>query len=302
MSFFTYPIFKWIFIEKQIGAYVMTQGIPSSEENMEQLRELALRLLAHPFNPQPQLLAGSFPAPLPFDVPFPDGYQIIGSFISSAEDTLLLLDTDQSPAEIIAFYTQQMQTAGWSEPDVLQRQRQLHEGGFTHTAARASYITLCKGRRGPALMVSASRESNEGAKTQVRLNLDTSSRGSPCMQSSEIFMGVSSLIPSLEPPTGGRQWGGGGGSNSESASTSATLDMENDVTLPLLADHYTRQLEQGGWQRTGEGSTEPMAWSTWELRDKENERWLGVFALLRVPGIERKYSMHMNINWVGENP
>ncbi|GAC1392797.1 MAG: hypothetical protein NVS4B11_16070 [Ktedonobacteraceae bacterium] len=276
----------------------MTQSTPSPEEKMMQLRELALRLLARPFDPQPHLLAGGFPASLPFDVPFPDGYQVVGSFIRTPEDTLLLLDTDQSPAEIIAFYTQQMQAAGWSEPDVLRRQR--HEGGFTHTAVRASYITFCKGQRGPALMISASRGQNEGAKTQVRLNLDTSSRGSPCMQSSEIFMGVHALIPPLEPPTGGRQWGGGGGSDSESASTSATLDMESDTTLPLLADHYVRQLEQGGWQRTGEGSTEPMAWSTWELRDKEQERWMGMFALLQVPGMERKYYMQMNINWVGE--
>lgn len=278
----------------------MTQSTPSPEENMTQLRELALRLLARPFDPQPQLLAGSFPASLPFDVPFPDRYQIIGSFIRTPEDILLLLDTDQSPAEIIAFYTQRMQAVGWSEPDVLRRQGQHHEGGFMHTAVRASYITLCKGQRGPALMISASRGQNEAEKTQVRLNLDTSSRGSPCMQSSEIFMGVSALIPPLEPPLGGRQWGGGGGSDSESASTSATLDMESDIALPLLADHYARQLEQGGWQRTGEGSTEPMAWYTWELRDKENERWMGVFTLLQVPGMEQKYYLQMNINWVGE--
>ncbi len=281
----------------------MTQNTPSSDkEDVAQLRELALRLLSRSFDPQPQMLAGSFPAPLPFDVPFPDGYQVIGSFIRPPEDTLLLFDTEQSSTEIIAFYTQQMQAVGWSEPDVLRRQRQHHEGGFTHTAIRASYITLCKGRRGPALMVSASRGQNEGEKTQVRLNLDTRSHGSPCTQSSEFFIAVSNLIPTLEPPSGGRQWaGGGGGSNSESASTSATLDMESDIALPLLAEHYTRQIEQGGWQRTGEGSTELMAWSTWELRDKENERWMGVFTLLQVPGMEHKYYMQMNINWVEEN-
>lgn len=149
-------------------------------------------------------------------------------------------------------------------------------------------------------MVSASSRQHEGEKTQVRLNLDTSSRGSPCTQSSEVFIGVSTLIPSLEPPPGGRQWGGGGGSDSESASTSATLDVESDIALPLLANHYAQQLERGGWQRTGEGSAEPMAWSTWELHDKENERWMGVFALLQVLGMERKYYIQMNINWVGE--
>jgi hypothetical protein len=279
----------------------MTQSTSSPEENMAQLRELALRLLARPFDPQPQLLTGSFPASLPFDVPFPDGYEIIGSFVRTPEDILLLLDTDLLPAEVIAFYTQRMQAIGWSEPDILRKQKQHHEGGFTHTTQRrAAYITFCKGQRGPALMVSASRGQEEGEKTQVRLNLDSRSRGSPCMQSSEIFMGVAALIPPLEPPPDGRQWGGGGGSNSESASTAATLDVENNTTLPLLAAHYARQLEQAGWQCTGEGNTEPMAWSTWELHDKENERWMGVFTLLEVPGMERKYALQMNINWVGD--
>ena len=259
----------------------MTQNTPSPEENVDQVRELALRLLAHPFDTQPQLLAGSFPALLPFDVPFPDGYRIIGSYARTPDDTLLLFDADQSPAEIIDFYKLHMQQMGWSEPDVLRRQRQHQEGGFTHTAIQASYITLCKGRRGPALMISASSSQTEGGKTKVRLNIDTRSHSSPCTQSSEFFIGVSNLIPPLEPPLGGRQWGGGGGSNSESASTSATLDMENDTTLSVLAAHYTRQIEQGGWKRTGEASAEPMAWSTWELHDKENEHWMGIFTLLQ---------------------
>lgn len=281
----------------------MTQSSSSPEENIAQLRELALRLLARPFDPPPRLLAGSFPTSLPFDVPMPDGYQIIGSFVRAPEEILLLLDMDQSPAEVIAFYTQQMQARGWSEPDILRRQRHHQEAGFilmNPAQYRASHITFCKGQRGPALLVSASRGQEESERTQVRLNLDTRSHGSPCMHSSEIFMGVRALIPPLEPPFGGRQWGGGGGSDSESASTSATLDVEHKTTLPLLAAHYTRQLEHTGWQRTGEGSTEPLAWSTWELRDTQNERWMGVFTLLEVPGMEQKYSLQMNIHWVGD--
>jgi len=50
------------------------------------------------------------------------------------------------------------------------------------------------------------------------------------------------------------------------------------MVLSLVVAHYARQLEQAGWQRTGEGSSEPMGWHTWEFHDKENERWLGVFS------------------------
>jgi len=275
---------------------------PSSEENIALLRELALSLLAPSFDPQahqPQLLPGSLPASLPFNLPLPVEYQIIGSFVRNPDDVLIILDTNLSPNEVIAFYTEQMQAVGWSEPDVLRRHRQ-HESGFTHTFyGYALFRTFCKGKRGPALLVSAFGNQKEGKRTKIRLNIDTRSRSSPCTQSSEIFIGVGALLPSLEPPQGGSQQGaGGGGSNSESAATAATLDMNSDIALPLLAAHYAQQIERAGWQKTGEGSSEPMAWHTWEFRDKENERWLGVFTLLQVPGMARKYFMQLNINWV----
>ncbi len=274
----------------------------SSEENTALLRELALSLLAPSFDPQarqPQLLPGTLPATLPFDLPFPNEYQIIGSFIRNPDDILIILETGLSSNEIITFYTEKMQAEGWSEPTVLKRYRQ-HEKGFTGTFyGHSLFITLCKGKRGPALAVAAFGAQKEGGKTKIRLNIDTRSRNSPCTQSSEIFMGVSALIPSLEPPQSGRQQGAGG-SDSESATTTATLDMESDITLPLLAAHYAQQLEQAGWQKTDEGSSGPMAWHSWEFRDKENERWLGVFTLLQVPGMERRYFMQLNINWVDE--
>lgn len=281
----------------------MTENPSSSEENAALVRELALRLLAPPFDPeaqQPQLLVGQLPAALPFDLPLPDGCRIVGTFIRSPETIQIVLDTAQLPAQVMTFYTEKMQALGWSEPDFSHRHRQ-HEGGFVHTMHPSlASTTLCKGRHGPALFISTSRGQDEGKQTEVRLHLDRRSRNSPCGQSSEIFRGVRSLIPALEPPPGGRQWGGaGGGSDSDSASTSATLDMQSDMALPLLASHYAHQLEQAGWQRTGEGSSGPMAWHTWEFSDRENERWQGVFTLLEIPGMTRKYYLQVHINWVG---
>ncbi len=96
----------------------MTQHTSSSKENMAQLQMLALRLLSYPFDPQapqPQLLAGQLPDTLPFDLPLPNGYHLVGSFVSTPQEMQIVLDTDLSPAEIIAFYTERMQVAGWSE-------------------------------------------------------------------------------------------------------------------------------------------------------------------------------------------
>ncbi len=161
----------------------MTADTPTPEENMTQLRTLALRLLARPFNiqeePQPQLLAGKLPDPLPFNLPLPDGVHIVGSLINSPEEIQILLDVDQSPTEIIAFYTEQMQAAGWSEPDFQRRQRQS-EGGFVHTFPRPTfYTTFCKGLHGPALGISVIGGENKNEKIDVRLHIDTRSRNSP---------------------------------------------------------------------------------------------------------------------------
>jgi hypothetical protein len=278
----------------------MTQNTSFPEENMAQT--LALRLLARPFDlqaPQPQLLAGRLPAQLPFDLPLPDECVIVGSFIGNPEEMQIVLDTRQSPDEVIAFYKEQMQAIGWSKPAF---QREMVEGGFVHTFHRPiSSTILCKGSHGPALQVSAFAGQHEGERTDVRIHIDTRSRNSPCRQSSGIFMEVGGLIPPLEPPAGGRQLGGGGGgSNSESAHTSATLEMEHAMALSALANHYTRQLEQAGWQRTGEGSSGPMAWHTWEFHDTKNERWGGVFTLLQIPGMERNYYLQVLINWLGD--
>ena len=106
------------------------------------------------------------------------------------------------------------------------------------------------------------------------------------------------MVPTLEPPEGGRQRGAGGGCDSESADTAAVLELKSDITLPVLATHYARQFKQAGWQRTGKDGSGPSMWHTWEFRDKENERWLGVFTLLQIPGMERQYYMQSHINWV----
>ena len=278
----------------------MMQNTPANEENAAQLRELALRLLGRPFVPQAQLFAGTLPPSLPFPIPFPDASQLVGSFVSTAEETQIVLDTEQTPDEVMAFYSEQMQAMGWAEPDVLRRLRQ-REGGFTHTFPYpVSSVTFCQGRHGPALGVSAMAGQNDRATTDVRLHLDTRTRNSPCLQSSEIFMAVGALLPSLEPPSGASQQVFGGGSNSESASTAATLTMERDLALAELATHYAEQLEQAGWQRTGEGSSGPQAWNTWQLRDPDQERWVGVFTLLQIPETQRQYALQVHIYWTGE--
>ncbi len=279
----------------------MTQNTPSPQENETQLRELALRLLAPAFRAEAgdaQLLAGSLPASLPFELPLPEHSRIVGSFISGPETVQVVLDADQSPDEIVVFYKDRMQAAGWFEPEALRRQRQHREGGFVDSRHhQVTYVTFCQGQRGPALGVSVFKEEGKSGKTEVRLHIDARSRFSPCMQSSEIFMEVSRLIPSLQPPLDAQQHDDGG-SNSEFATSFAILDVKDGLALAELSSHYARQLEQAGWQRTGEGSNEVIAWHSWEFSAREGERWQGAFTLQHVPGMGQQYYVQVHINWV----
>src|SRR5260370_2433021 len=81
---------------------------------------------------------------------------------------------------------------------------------------------------------------------------------------------LQNLIPPLMPPKGAKQQDGGGGGGGDSWRSSATLDT--DMELTALSTHYTAQLAKGGWVRTDEGKTRPLALATWAVQDggKEN--------------------------------
>jgi len=101
-------------------------------------------------------------------------------------------------------------------------------------------------------------------------------------------------IPRLEAPLGALFRDGGHTSARYSAQTSAML--QTDLALSVLATHYATQLEQAGWQRTGEGSSGPAAWHTWTFQDEEQETWLGRFFLLQMPDRRQEHYLYIQIS------
>jgi hypothetical protein len=276
----------------------MSDNTPGAREDL--LRELALRLSTFsgdPRNQDPQLLVGQLPDNLAIAVPLPENSHLLGTLIRSQEQLDIVFDSELSPSAALNFYKEQLAASGWNELDEM---RHAMHGGFVHSGIRGfeNRATFCKGPDGPAFTVNA-LERKQGL-TDVRLDINFGNEYSPCRQTNRMHQRMAhhqmqNLIPPLEPPKGARQQGGGGGGGGDSWHSNATLDTE--MQLDALAVHYNAQLLKGGWTQTDAGIAGPLAWSTWTLRDEDNEPWNGLFFILKRPGKERQYVLEVRIDW-----
>lgn len=275
----------------------MSDNTPGAREDL--LRELALRLSTYPGDPRndnPQLLVGQIPENMAIPVPMPEQSQVLGTLMRSPENINIILNSELSPTEVTNFYKEQLGSSGWNELDTI---RPMH-GGFVHSRFQAfeNHLTFCQGPDGPAFTVHTFERPQ--APTDVRLDINFGTEFSPCVQSNQrtqrMHRGLHDLIPVLIPPSGAKQFGGGGsGGGVGSWHTTATL--ETDLDLATLLTHYSQQLEKGGWTRTGEGFSSPLAWTTWTFQDEDKENWSGLFFILKMPGKEREHALEVRIDW-----
>ncbi len=294
----------------------MNENSPNPNLNETDLLELALRLATYPGDSRTQnaqLLPGQLPDQLPVDIPFPEGSHVLGSLIRNPESINMLLDTHLSPEQVLTFYRQRMQAAGWQTTDIYRP----HRGGFMPSGSRSrgGNETFYQGLRDPALTVNALGSSSawgddgnrnrscpalsvnafpgRGNVTDARLNLEMNSAFPPGLaphRRGHPSRNLPSLLPALEAPEGANQTGGGGGSSRNSAHADATLETNTD--LSTLAAHYKTQLEQAGCVLTEEGQNGPLAWNTWTLKE-DDEQWHGFFIILKV--LDQEYYLNMRM-------
>ena len=257
----------------------MGESIPTLESDEQVLHTLARRLLSAPYPggsaEEVQILVGELPADLPIEVPLPEGARTIGSLVRGDRSVQTVLDVDQSADAVLAFYREQLETAGWYELDW-----PMQPGGFGF-GAEVGTATFCHSRRGPSLMVTAFEA--EAAPTDVRLNLQTDPRQSPCAMLERPYGLAMSLIPNLRAPAGAtmhRRGRSGGNGNS----WHSTVILETDLDTAVLAAHYNEQLQAAGWKLTDHGSAGPAVWSTWSFTDDQGDTWAGILLTLDTTG------------------
>lgn len=275
----------------------------SSNSLQELLRKLIERILSQSGDRELsflELFVGQLPPDLPFTPLLPLDCQLLGSRRHSPDVVEVLFDTPLPPTQLIHFYQEQLEEAGWYEQKNWQEQ---HERGFITTAypGLGALAHFCKGPQGPSLNMFALNRL-EGL-TQVRMYLSTSQDDSPCKPPSEPDPRLSSrglalnLFPRLTPPHGAQHMETGRQSTRDSGTTTALLETEHDIPLLALAAHYATQLEQASWTRTSEGHGNEFAWQTWSLRDEEKQKeWQGLFLLIKTPDARNRFYMHAYIN------
>jgi len=248
---------------------------------------LTLRLMGRGFgfpdDTPTRLLVARLPDPLPVPIPLPAGARVVGSQILGSVATIVL-DADLPEDAVLAFYRERLEADGWTLPE---QQPGMHGGGFA-PAWRTPALLYCRSARGPSLSVQATAVA--GGPTDVRLNLNTDPRQSPCAPQ-PYHGGMRDLLPTLTPPAGARQMPQGGGGGSDNYYSNATL--RTDLDPSVLGAHYAAQLRDAGWTAQGEGHEGPVAWSAWTFQDGDGEDWRGLLFALRRPEAGGEYVLYL---------
>ena len=208
-----------------------------------------IRLSIFPGDPRvsnPHVLFNQLPKELPPDIPLPEGSRVLGTLIRGPEYATSVLDVDLPAEQVLDFYREHMQAAGWQESELL---KGLRPGGFTHQGLGLdTRATFCRSSRGPGLTVIA--HPRENISTDLRLEIDLS--GKSCAQQARISrmtgrgMVMEEMIPRLDPPPGGKQMLNQGGGGLNGYHMNATLELDAPMDLAKLAAHYATPLKRRG--------------------------------------------------------
>ncbi|HET9111821.1 MAG TPA: hypothetical protein VFN78_13410 [Ktedonobacterales bacterium] len=255
---------------------------------------LALRMLAHQTYTAPtnlNLLPGRAPDDLPFTLPVPPGAHIVGSMThaeppNGAQVVTILVDAPLSPEQSIAFYTNALEAANWTQ-DVMPH---MH-GGFVHAQPGGFTFLNFHSAAGDWILTVSTMSGADERQTALSIMLRKDQR--PSWQRSGRTPDMMGLIPPLLPPPGASQQGGGGGGSHDRWQTNARV--ETALPVAELLAHYDRQLEKGGWRRRDGGASGPAGWSFWAFTDSEGEPWRGAFLALNSPDRPRDYLVLVQI-------
>jgi hypothetical protein len=244
------------------------------------LREFIGRILSPMYAPptkgEQQILIGSLPDNLPFDLPIPQDARVVGSMVlGDSIGTQVILSIPGTAEEVTSFYADALSGAGW---------RDVSQGtsgtGFVGTVA--ANRAFCDANDNYIMLTAIEPQSGEGGVMDVRLQTQSPAQFNQCTAQVQGSTQPNSPIPPLETPPGTTMRGGGssGGSNGEWA---VSADLRTDLDAEALATAYNEQLEGAGWSQVNTGSAEGSAWSTWTFADDQDAQWGGTLLVIESP-------------------
>lgn len=239
-------------------------------------RELAERLLQHPFPGAPasraEVFKGGLPPGWPAELPLPNGARLLGSLVHSFGDfrsgyMAAVLDADGTPLSVLSSYQTELGRHGWAVFEMPLHPRFGFVSGENGVGEQQSFL---QGDEGPLLTVTVM--SRDRRPCDVRLRLDAEV-GRPPGQSRGFQSAAMERIPHLRAPSHvALTMSGGGGGSDRDWTTHATA--RTDMAVGNLEAHFASQLSEVGWTRLGRGDDGVVAWSSWRLPSEEG--WKGL--------------------------
>jgi hypothetical protein len=254
-----------------------TQGETSDAAVRELLERLFLR---HRHAPEPLLLVGELPPE--WDIPLPQGAEVVGSLGTAEFQSQVVLNLPGEPEQAMAEVERALTAGGWRSGQWMPGMR---ASGFVPAGAaipRAGSL-LCDDQRRRHLRVSAGP--GEGGLADVRLNLNSDPDSfAICEGGGRMHWDPTSVFPALIPPPGMSQRGGGSGGGGGGGSSHAQTTLRGDLAVDEVERHYREQLVAAGWRLNEHAASGRWAWSAWDFTDERGDAWTGLLTVAEPQG------------------
>ena len=260
----------------------------AAPEDLATLRELAEHF-AGVGMPGDALLVGELPDSLVLEnVPMPDDARLLGSIVRGGNYFSILLQSDQSPQTIDAFYQDQLLSSGWqlvpfpsniwnfAKADLVAQLEDAHttdsfcsdtEGVYLYTAASAfqpDQATIVNLHIQPVDIEGASFTCN--ANTAANL---------PPLPTLDLPATVPPTAGTTVPTTGDR--------------LATYVVIESNMTREALLAHFAEQYEQAGWISGERRDDEGLLSASWTIANDQGQTWQSTFNVLRIHGTADAY-------------
>ncbi len=255
----------------------ITETVTIVGGNEETLRQFLRQYFVQPFASNNEtnttLYIGALPDDLPFNLELPDGMTVAGSVVTTGEfpSTQLILAAQQNAVENVNVLREQLLDQGYTRP--------TQSGNEIFQSQSNEYAPLCSPDDRFMVMLNGVTMEDGAGTLHIYLN-NVEPFGSPCtmeatQSSSNPF---EAIAPTLTAPANISVYSSGAGSSGDSFE--ASISFTGETTIAALSEHYEAQLQAAGWQQSGAGQTEDVAWSGWTITEGD-QQYAATFYIVR---------------------
>jgi hypothetical protein len=223
---------------------------------------------------------------------------LVGTIDRGQFGITVMFDAPLTPQDVSDFYTSSLSGDGWKDVGA-----GYASPGFVNQSSTNQtfcYTSADNVLTGLFINVQATKDNTSG--TDISIN----SPADPSMcqgigEGSQSMADIYSLLPQLKTPDGVEilpQYGGGGGGGGGAAGylqTSLSATLKSDLAIGDILVAYSDELKAAGWESVSAENTDHLAYSGWNLKDKQGAPWAGSFTLTANPGLPNQYTAILTV-------